>query len=322
MLPLEIIGTESLGVRGLCCLFTTADRRFLIDPGISLGYLRYGLLPHPLQIAAGRRVHARIVDELTRATDVVVSHLHGDHLPLAEANPYQLAIADLPELPSPQRWWSASGTGASIGMHRRLEDLQRLLGSRLRIAEGFSEGPLRFSEPVPHGVSGSQAGSVMMTRIESGAEVFVHASDIQLLDRDVIDEILAWRPTIVLAAGPPLHMPALGERERRVAFENAVRLARGVETLIVDHHLMRSTEGERWLDQVSAEAGRRVCCAADYLARPRLLLEARRQQLYEDMPVPPDWHERYVLGDESVEAYEHDTGSGGSDGRGRPIASC
>jgi len=63
---------------------------------------------------------------------------------------------------------------------------------------------LTFSLPVPHGERGERGGMVMMTRIEEGKEVFVHASDIQLLDEGAVSGILAWQPTIVLASGPPL----------------------------------------------------------------------------------------------------------------------
>lgn len=59
---IEIIGTESLGVRGLSCLVTTGVRRIVIDPGVALGYLRHGLLPHPCQVAEGERVRQRIID--------------------------------------------------------------------------------------------------------------------------------------------------------------------------------------------------------------------------------------------------------------------
>ena len=45
-MTLEIIATESLGVRGMCCLVTTGERRILIDPGLALVYIRHGLLPH------------------------------------------------------------------------------------------------------------------------------------------------------------------------------------------------------------------------------------------------------------------------------------
>lgn len=77
-MSIEIIGAESLGVRGLCCLVTLPDRHIMIDPGVSLGYVRHGLLPHPMQIAVGRRVRETILQLLNNATDVVFSHFHGD----------------------------------------------------------------------------------------------------------------------------------------------------------------------------------------------------------------------------------------------------
>lgn len=61
-----------------------------------MGYIRHGLLPHPLQVAEGERVRQRIIEALTEVTDVVFSHFHGDHVPLREANPYQLAIRHHP----------------------------------------------------------------------------------------------------------------------------------------------------------------------------------------------------------------------------------
>ncbi|MCF7854750.1 MAG: hypothetical protein K9N51_08135 [Candidatus Pacebacteria bacterium] len=61
---IDILGTESLGVRGLSCWVRAADRRILIDPGVALGYHCRGLLPHPLQVAAGEDVRRAIVDRL------------------------------------------------------------------------------------------------------------------------------------------------------------------------------------------------------------------------------------------------------------------
>ena len=86
---LEIVAAESLGVRGLCCKVTFGRRCIVIDPGVALGYLRHGLLPHPLQVAIGEQVRESILAALEQATDIVFSHFHGDHVPLAEANPYQ-----------------------------------------------------------------------------------------------------------------------------------------------------------------------------------------------------------------------------------------
>jgi hypothetical protein len=85
---IEIIGTESLGIRGLCCEVETKERKILIDPGIALGYNTYGLLSHPFQVAVG------------------ASHYRGDHIPLVDANPYQLKAAKIRTLRQDIRIWA------------------------------------------------------------------------------------------------------------------------------------------------------------------------------------------------------------------------
>jgi predicted metallo-beta-lactamase superfamily hydrolase len=149
---------------------------------------------------------------------------------------------------------------------------------------------------VPHGAAGSNTGTLMMTRIEMDKRVFVHASDIQLLDDPTVDRVIDWQPDIVLAAGPPLYLDRLGKTGRKRAWGNAMRLLQGIEIVILDHHLMRSKEGAVWLDELAAAAGRRVYCAADFMGRPRRLLEAERAQLYAEMPVPRGWHDDYARG--------------------------
>ena len=39
------------------------------------------------------------------------------------------------------------------------------------------------------------------------------------------------------------------------------------------------------------------------MERPRRLLEARREQLYEKMPVPEGWHEAYARGNADTRRY-------------------
>ena len=136
---------------------------------------------------------------------------------------------------------------------------------------------------------------MMMTRVHDEA-VFVHGSDIQLLDDDTTSVIMEWKPDIVLAGGPPLYLQRLSSDQRHRAWKNALRLADAVGTLILDHHLLRNEEGLQWLRHLSLETGRRVLCAADYMRRPRLLLEAKRKALYDKMPVPPNWHQDYAEG--------------------------
>lgn len=302
-MSLEIIGAESMGVRSLCCLVSRPGRRIVIDPGVALGFVRYGLAPHPLQVAVGRRIREQIVQVLDTATDVVFSHFHGDHVPLTDANPYQLSVHALPASFRHLRCWSKSGDDLAADERQRFLDLAELLGANLQTADGRTEGSLSFSPPVPHGAPESGRGTLMMTRVDMGRRVFVHASDIQLLHDPTVDQILKWRPDIVLASGPPLYLNRLGRADLERAWGNALRLARNVETIILDHHLMRGEEGAVWLDRLSETVGKRVYCAADYMGQPRRLLEAQRVKLYERMPVPEGWHEAYAQGRVNPDRY-------------------
>jgi len=300
---LTILGTESLGVRGLSCEVQVKNRKVVIDPGMALGYWRHGLLPHPAQVAVGEQIRRKIVAAWQDATDVVLSHFHGDHVPLPDANPYQLSAHQVAPLFRTIRLWCKGPDGLSHNMESRREALIEILGRNLPIAEGQKDGLLEFSLPVPHGDPHTNRGTVMMTRIEDEDGVFVHASDIQLLDSETVALILDWRPDIVLAAGPPLYLAGLSSQQRQQAWENGLRLSSGVETLILDHHLLRCEAGLRWLDHLASVTGRRVLCAADFMDHPRCLLEAQRVQLYKEMPVPEGWHEAYAHGDVDTSSY-------------------
>jgi len=308
-MKIEILGTESLGVRGLSCVVEAKERKIVIDPGLALGYNRHGLLPHPLQVAVGETVRQEILSALEDATDVVFSHFHGDHVPLVDANPFQMPAREVAALCQARarkiRFWAKGPHGLSQNMTHRLQSLRLALDNELPNAEGQNDGFLSFSLPVPHGERSEHRGDVMMTRIEEGKEVFVHASDIQLLDDDAVSHILSWQPTIVLASGPPLYLPHLSPRQRKMAWFNAVRLAHEVNTLILDHHLMRSVSGCRWLDKLSFITGHKVMCAADFRGRHRTLLEAWRQRLYAEMPVPEGWHEGYARGEVDTIPYRN-----------------
>ena len=299
-----ILGTESLGVRGLACQIQVEDRKVVIDPGVALGYRRYGLLPHPRQVAVGEQVREKIVAALQDATDVVLSHFHGDHIPLPNANPYQLNAHQVAPLFRTIRLWSKGPDGLSHHMASRREALIEIFDRSLPNAEGQKDGPLEFSLPVPHGDPQVSCGTVMMTRIEDEDGVFVHASDIQLLNNEAVELILAWQPDTVLAAGPPLYLAGLSPRQRRQAWENGLRLAREVNTLILDHHLLRCEAGLRWLDHLASATGRCVICAADFMNHPRCLLESRRAQLYEEVPVPDGWHKSYANGNVDTSTYQ------------------
>jgi len=302
---IEILGTESLGVRGLSCVVEVKDRKIIIDPGLALGYKRHGLLPHPAQVTVGENVRSKIIAALREATDVVMSHFHGDHVPLPDANPYQLRAQSVASLCRMIRLWTKGIEGLSHNMVKRRTSVGKVLARVLPNAEGQSDGLLSFSSPMPHGSRNTRLGTVMMTRIQGPESVFVHASDIQLLDDHPVSLIIDWKPDIVLVAGPPIYLPQISPQMRKKAWRNAVRLSRHVGTLIIDHHLLRSEEGLSWLDHLALETDPRVLCAADFMHRPRCLLEAQRIRMYEEMPVPDDWHEAYARDNSNTQDYQH-----------------
>jgi len=301
-MEISILSAESLGVRGLCCYVKIGARRILIDPGLALGYMRHQLLPHPAQVAMGEKARQRIIAAWKRATDIVISHFHGDHVPLSDANPYQLSAGDLAGLNTTVRCWCKSREHLSPAEASRAKSLEALLGMDFLPGEDTVHDPLCFSPAVPHGDPHVTDDTVMMTLI-TGTRRFVHAPDIQLLCDRTVSRILDWRPDILLVGGPPLYLYRLSGEQICRAWQNAVRLTRGLDLVIFDHHLLRCAEGIAWLDRLATVSGRKVACAADYMGTKRAFMEAEREALYRRSPVPENWHENYAKGLATTEAY-------------------
>ena len=302
---IKILGTESLGVRGLSCSVELNSRKIFIDPGIALGWSRYGLLPHPFQIAIGAEIRKNIIEELKNASDVIFSHFDGDHCPLYNPNPYQLGIHEVKNTLSDCRIWAKGPNNCPPTQQIRRTKLAEIIKKDLQNAEGMKEGPLEFSFPVPHGQQGGEDNTVMMSKIEEKGVTFVHASDIQLLYEKTIEKILEWKPDIVLASGPPLYHYSSSsfQMQRERAWRNAMELSKNVDTLIIDHHLLRSEEGIEWLEKLKHTAKNKVFCAADFMKREPLFLEAWRKEFYEWLPASKNWHEDYKQGKVDVNHY-------------------
>ena len=143
---ITILGTESLGVRGLCCKVTVRGSAIVIDPGVALGYRRHGFLPHPVQVARGEDVGRTIIAALKDATDVVISHYHGDHVPLPDANPYQLNLHTVAPLLKNVRIWAQGRNSISRNMQSRSSEISTVLQRSLPTAEGKCKGILVFHD--------------------------------------------------------------------------------------------------------------------------------------------------------------------------------
>jgi len=145
-MKIEILGTESLGVKGLSCFIETKNRKILIDPSIALGYIRHKLLPHPFQVAIDGRIQKKIIDRWQKATDIIISHFHGDHTPLVDANPYQLNIKKVDGLNPIVRIWTKDASHLSPVEKTRAESLSLILKKDFISGEGKKQGEVTFSK--------------------------------------------------------------------------------------------------------------------------------------------------------------------------------
>jgi len=291
-MKLKIIGSESMGVRGLSCFIEVGNHSVLIDPGVALGFTRSSLHPHPIQAAFSELSKVLLTFYWLKATDIVVTHLHGDHVPLHNANPFQFSLSIVRNLNNQAVLWIKSIDNSVVYEELRFEKLCECFHGRVvGVNEGStsSDGLIEFSGPYSHGLS--RRTRVMAVKVGYNSSTVVHLSDTQLLVDEVLKKVRSWRPKVVITDGPPLYRldGTLRARVAEKALVNAVKLASYADYVIIDHHVCRSLEGVRWLDSLRARIGDRVMCAADYMGRPRLLLEAWRRVMYEVIPVRNDW---------------------------------
>jgi predicted metallo-beta-lactamase superfamily hydrolase len=275
---------DSFGVRSMATFVETDDLKILIDPGIALAPLRYGLEPHFLEWQRLNEVWEEIKRYAENANVLIVTHYHYDH-----------HDPDYPEL----------YRGKTVFVKHPTENINRSQKERaaffLAAVEGlprkieFSDGrsfqfgktQIAFSKAVCHGTN-PRLGYVTEVCIKSGGEKFLHTSDVEGPSlQDQIDFILKEKPNMLFVDGPMTYM--LGYRYSYKSLEisnsNIVRAVRETDlhTLVLDHHFLRDLNYKMRIKPVYAEAekrGVRVVTAAEFSGRKIEMLEALRKELY------------------------------------------
>ncbi|MEM2806731.1 MAG: MBL fold metallo-hydrolase [Candidatus Bathyarchaeia archaeon] len=275
---------DSFGVRSMATFVETDNLKILIDPGVSLAPLRYGLEPHPLE---WQRLDEtwNIIKQFAEESDVlIVTHYHYDH-----------HDPDYPELYD----------GKTVFIKHPTENINRSqkeraayflaaikgLPKRLEIADGksfqFSETTITFSKAVCHGTN-PRLGYVTETCVKSGGEKFLHTSDVE---GPSLDEQIAFiineKPDVLFVDGPMTYM--LGYRysfkSLEISNSNLIKAMNetSVHTIVLDHHFLRDLNYKMKIKPVYEEAQRRgvkVVTAAEFSGRKIEMLEALRKELY------------------------------------------
>jgi len=275
---------DSFGVRSMATFVETDDLKILIDPGVSLAPIRYGLEPHPLEWQRLDETWAVIKQYAEESEVLIVTHYHYDH-----------HDPDYPELYSGKTVFIKHPT-QNINRSQKeraalfLEAI-RGLPQKLEIADekNFQLGKTRinFSKAVCHGTN-PRLGYVTEVSIKSNGEKFLYTSDVEGPSlEDQIGFILEEKPDTLFVDGPMTYM--LGYRysfkSLEISNKNLVRAIKetSLHTMVLDHHFLRDLKYKMRIKPVYEEAEKRgvkVITAAEFSGRKIEMLEALRKELY------------------------------------------
>jgi len=297
------MAAESLGVRSMCTYVETPDVRIILDAGVSLCPLRFGLPPHPLEFKAIDEFRRKIADAASRVEIVTVSHYHFDH-----------------HTPSYEDWlcnWTVKDETAreiyegkivfiknpkkciNYSQRRRAWMFQKTGGKyakKLEIADGksfiFGENTtIRFSEPVFHGPENSALGWVLIATVQHEDEKFMFAPDVQgPMAKQTLKIILEEKPQLLMIGGPPLYLSGfrVGENQIQIGLTYFEEIVRTVQNIILDHHILRDRNWRQKIDgvfNIAKKIGCRILTAAEFLGKSNSFLEAERKRLFmENLP--------------------------------------
>ena len=275
---------DSFGVRSMATYVETDDLRIVIDPGVSLAPLRYGLEPHPLEWKRMDETWEAIKERAEEADVLIVTHYHYDH-----------HDPDHPELYKGKSVFVKHPTEninkSQRGRAEYFLEAIRGMPKKLEFSDGKSfqlgKTTITFSKAVCHGTN-PRLGYVTEVSVKSGGECFLHTSDVEgpSLD-DQVRFILDEKPDVLFVDGPMTYM--LGFRYSYKSLEisngNLVRVLKetNLQTLVLDHHFLRDLKYKQRIKSVYEAAEKRgvkVITAAEFCGRKVEMLEALRKELY------------------------------------------
>lgn len=294
------LAAESLGTRSMCTFAETKDVKVVLDAGVSLAPIRFGLPPHPREYDAIIKSRKAIEEKTSVADVVTISHYHFDHhtpsfvdwvcnwsSPEIARKIYEdkLVLLKNPKVninfSQRRRGWVFAKTGGKYA-------------KKLEAADGkvfkFGDTLLRFSEPVFHGSADSSLGWVLTTTIECENERVTFAPDVQGPMYDATFKmIVAEKPQLLIIGGTPVYLADFRVTETQIekGLECLRRLTANVPLIILEHHLLRAEnwrEHSKTIFEAAHNSGNKVVSAAEFLGKEDNLLEARRKHLFEVEP--------------------------------------
>ncbi len=295
------VAAESMGVRSLCTHVTTPDVAILFDPSAALSY-RKPYDPHPEEYCTLDDTLKQIRKYADASDYLSVSHYHFDHVRagLLDWHYKFSSREDLQETFGGKKILAKDSREKINPSQRRRafffeKDLRGL--AEIEWADGrtftFGNTTVSFSHPVPHGPDDSRLGYVLLTTVEYDGNRFVFAPDVQgPVSRKTLSYLLGQQADLMIVGGPPLYLKKFSQKEIQDSLYGLTTLATSTETLVVDHHLMRSNEWVDWILPIQNAAERtenKVINMAELGGVSPKYLEAERNNLYEQKPPSEDF---------------------------------
>ena len=280
---------DSFGTRSMATFVETQPCNILIDPSVSLGPLRHGLTPHPIELKKMEEHWKTIKSYAEKAQILIITHYHYDH-----HNPNEPEVYKNKELfiKHPKENINLSQTRRAAYFMNVIKGFPKSVEYADAREFNFGNTRIRFSKPVPHGTN-TKLGYVTEVSIEEGNFKFVHTSDVEgpsLSDQSAF--ILEEDPDIVFCDGPMTYM--LGYRYSQEALRNSINNINEiiqktkVKKFVLDHHFLRDLNWEERIEAVfdtAQRCGVEILTAAEFLGMENDLLEAKRPMLYNKYPV-------------------------------------
>jgi len=278
------LASESLGTRSMSTMVKAGRVTIIIDPGVALAPMRYGLPPHPIELERLGEHWNRIKYAAASADVLVVTHYHYDHHNPQEPEVYRGKTV-LVKHPTSKINASQKRRAAFF-----LAQIRPVAGS-LEYSDGkefsLDDVAIRFSHPVFHGTS-EKLGYVTEVSVSYGDSTLVFTSDVEGPSiEDQVAFVLEENPDIVICDGPVTYM--LGYRyayesfERSIAYVSRIFRETNVKEFIFEHHLLRDLDWKEKLKPLFLEAeecGVKVETAAEFMGLENEFLEANRKRLW------------------------------------------
>lgn len=281
------IAFESLGVRSQATLIETKDCRILIDPAVSLAPRRYGLPPHQLEVDSLNSLSRRIEEEAKNVDVIIITHYHYDHHDSGYVVNREIYRGKKVFVKDPENFINRSQR--NFRAPKFLKSIQGLPSSiEAADSKEFRVGStsVKFSHPVPHG-NDERLGYVVQVAVSDRDQTVLFTSDIEGAPREQhLDFTLSVNPNLIVLDGPLSYLlgRAWSEETLSEAVRNMERVMRsGLDTVIIDHHVLRDLNYERVLSpviEIARGTGVKVITAAQYLGLEVQNLEARRRELF------------------------------------------